>query len=88
MEGTAPVDDGAPDFGAIVATVEVPGGATLLLDTDGLVERPESDLDAGVDRLDPPATGLAHLPLEDCDQLLDRLVDRRPSDAGPNRVPA
>ena len=61
--------------------VEVPPGATVLLYTDGLVERPGSDLDAGVDRLHRLATELAHLPLEEfCDQLLDGLVDGRPSD--------
>jgi serine phosphatase RsbU (regulator of sigma subunit) len=61
--------------------VEVPPGATVLLYTDGLVERPGSDLDAGVDRLHRLAADLAHLPLEElCDQLLDGLVDGRPSD--------
>jgi PAS domain S-box-containing protein len=61
--------------------VEVHRGATVLLYTDGLVERSGSDLDAGVDRLNAVATELAHLPLEDlCDQLLDRLVDGRPDD--------
>ena len=61
--------------------VEVPRGATVLLYTDGLVERPGSDLDIGVGRLNRLATELAHLPLDDlCDQLLDRLVDGRPSD--------
>ncbi|MBJ7453305.1 MAG: SpoIIE family protein phosphatase, partial [Blastococcus sp.] len=42
---------------------------------------PGSDLDAGVDRLNRLAAELVHLPLEElCDQLLDRLVDGRPSD--------
>jgi PAS domain S-box-containing protein len=61
--------------------VEVPPGATVLLYTDGLVERPGSDLDEGVDRLNRHAAELVHLPLEElCDRLLDRLVDGRPSD--------
>ena len=55
---------------------------TVLLYTDGLVERPGSDLRRqGVDRLNRLARELAHLPLEElCDQLLDRLVDGRPAD--------
>jgi len=61
--------------------VELPPGATVLLYTDGLVERPGSDLDAGVDRLDRLAAELVELPLEElCDQLLDRLVEGHPSD--------
>ena len=61
--------------------VEVPPGATVLLCTDGLVERPGSDLDAGVGRLDRLAAELVHLPPEElCDQLLDRLVDGHTSD--------
>ena len=61
--------------------VELPPGATVLMYTDGLVERPGIDLDAGVDRLDRLAAELVHLPLDElCDQLLDRLVDGHPSD--------
>ena len=61
--------------------VELAAGATVLLYTDGLVERPGSDLDAGVGRLHQLATELAHLPLEElCDRLLDGLVDGRPAD--------
>jgi serine phosphatase RsbU (regulator of sigma subunit) len=63
------------------SVLTVQRGATLLLYTDGLVERPGSDLDAGMDRLNRLAAELVHLPLEElCDQLLDRLVDGRPSD--------
>ncbi|RBY81084.1 hypothetical protein DQ239_00165 [Blastococcus sp. TF02-09] len=61
--------------------VELLPGSTVLLYTDGLVERPGSDLDAGVERLHRLAAELVGLPLEElCDQLLDRLVDGRPSD--------
>ncbi|TYP90453.1 SpoIIE family protein phosphatase [Blastococcus xanthinilyticus] len=59
----------------------LPRGATVLLYTDGLVERPGSDLDVGAERLDRAAVELAHLPLDElCDQLLDRLVEGRPTD--------
>ncbi len=61
--------------------MELPPGATVLLYTDGLVERSGSDLDAGVGRLRRLATELAHLPLEElCDQVLERLVDAHPTD--------
>ncbi len=39
--------------------VEFPAGATLLLYTDGLVERRDEDLDAGIERLRGKASGLA-----------------------------
>nr|WP_276508633.1 SpoIIE family protein phosphatase [Modestobacter muralis] len=56
-------------------------GSTVLLYTDGLVERPDSDLDAGLDRLTTVATELAGASLDElCDGLLTRLVDRRPTD--------
>ena len=42
--------------------VVLPRGATVLLYTDGLVERPGSDLDQGVDRLHRLAAELARLP--------------------------
>ncbi|MCZ2836909.1 SpoIIE family protein phosphatase [Modestobacter sp. VKM Ac-2985] len=61
--------------------VELPPGATVLLYTDGLVERPGSDIDTGVCRLHRLAGELAHLPLDElCDQLLGQLVDDRPAD--------
>jgi serine phosphatase RsbU (regulator of sigma subunit)/PAS domain-containing protein len=56
-------------------------GSTVLLYTDGLVERPDSDLDAGLDRLTSAATELADASLDElCDGLLTRLVDGRPTD--------
>ncbi|WP_198598127.1 ATP-binding SpoIIE family protein phosphatase [Blastococcus atacamensis] len=61
--------------------VELPRGATVLLYTDGLVERSGSDLDVGVARLERLAVELAERPLDElCDQLLERLVGRRPTD--------
>lgn len=49
-------------------------GATVLLYTDGLVERRGEDLDDGVERLRAAFTELGDLPLDDvCDALLRRL---------------
>jgi len=55
--------------------------ATVLLYTDGLVERPDSDLDAGLDRLTAAVTELAGADLDGlCDGLIARLVQGRPTD--------
>jgi PAS domain S-box-containing protein len=54
-----------------VATIQ--RGGTLLLYTDGLVERRDRDLDAGIDELLRVVGELADLPL---DQLCDRLLER------------
>ncbi|MFF5719180.1 SpoIIE family protein phosphatase [Streptomyces buecherae] len=49
----------------------LPLGCTLLLYTDGLVERPDEDLDQGLERLRRHAATLAHEPLDVfCDVLL------------------
>jgi serine phosphatase RsbU (regulator of sigma subunit) len=54
---------------------------TVLLYTDGLIERRDSDLDDGMNRLRIAAAELAHLPLDElCDQLIDRLVEATPQD--------
>ena len=56
-------------------------GTTVLLYTDGLIERRDSDLDTGLDRLGAALSELAPLALQPlCDQLLERLVQGRPSD--------
>jgi PAS domain S-box-containing protein len=71
-----------PDTARHEHTVSLPDGATLLLYTDGLVERRDSDLDEGVDRMRTALTALAGRPLEElCDELLARLVpDHRADD--------
>ncbi len=62
-------------------TTTLPPGATLLLYTDGLVERRDSDLDAGVLRLRETLAELGHLPLEQLlTEVLERLVEGRPED--------
>ncbi|MBB3677045.1 SpoIIE family protein phosphatase [Modestobacter versicolor] len=53
-----------------VATIE--RGGTLLLYTDGLVERRDRDLDAGISELCRVLAGLTDLPLQ---QLCDRLLE-------------
>lgn len=63
--------------------VVVPPGATVLLYTDGLVERRRQPIDEGLDRLLGVATELvaAQLPLEAlCDELLVRLLPERTDD--------
>ncbi|MEU2349630.1 SpoIIE family protein phosphatase [Modestobacter sp. NPDC049651] len=61
--------------------VALTAGTTVLLYTDGLIERRDSDLDEGVRRLRAAAADLAgRSPDELCDELLDRLVQGRPDD--------
>ncbi|GAB3196680.1 hypothetical protein GCM10027261_20030 [Geodermatophilus arenarius] len=54
---------------------ELPVGSTVLLYTDGLVERRDRDLDAGTAALTAALGEFGHLPLEElCDRLLGRMV--------------
>jgi serine phosphatase RsbU (regulator of sigma subunit) len=63
------------------SVVTLDRGSTVLLYTDGLVERRDSDLDQGLARLRDALVELAHLPLEELlDELLERLVHGRPDD--------
>jgi PAS domain S-box-containing protein len=49
-------------------------GSTVLLYTDGLVERRDRDIDAGTDELVKVLGECAHLPLDElCDQVLERM---------------
>ena len=53
----------------------------MLLFTDGLIERRNSDLDAGLTRLRDVVVELADQPLDDLlDEVLERLVHGRPED--------
>jgi PAS domain S-box-containing protein len=62
-------------------TVEMAAGATVLLYTDGLVERRDSTLDEGTDRLVAQLRELAGRPLDElCDALLERLLQGTPQD--------
>jgi serine phosphatase RsbU (regulator of sigma subunit) len=61
--------------------VELDRGATVLMFTDGLIERRDGDLDSGMARLREAVAELADRPLDElCDELLDRLVQGRPDD--------
>jgi len=63
------------------SVVSLDRNTTVLLYTDGLIERRDSVLDDGMDRLRAAAAELAELPLDElCDQLIERLVDDRPED--------
>ncbi len=63
------------------SVVTLDRGSTVLLFTDGLVERRDADLDAGLVRLREALAEVSHLPLQQLlDEVLERLVDGRPED--------
>ena len=56
-------------------------GVTVLLFTDGLIERRDSDIDDGMERLVDALADLADLPLQElCDRVLERMVEGHPDD--------
>jgi PAS domain S-box-containing protein len=76
------LDEGHPDLllgvdpaaARVDRVATIPRGGTLLLYTDGLVERRDRDLDAGMDELRRVVAELADLPLQElCDRLLKRM---------------
>jgi PAS domain S-box-containing protein len=70
-----------PDAHRRESVVSLDRGATVLLYTDGLIERRDADLDAGMVRLREVLVELAGLPLEQLlDEVLERLVDGHPED--------
>jgi serine phosphatase RsbU (regulator of sigma subunit)/PAS domain-containing protein len=63
------------------SVVTLDRGSTVLLYTDGLVERRDADLDAGLVRLRQTLVELADRPLEELlDEVIERLVHGRPED--------
>jgi serine phosphatase RsbU (regulator of sigma subunit) len=70
-----------PLFQRTESVVTLDRGATVLLYTDGLIERRDADLDAGLERLTRHLRELAGVPLQQlCDELLHLLVDGKPDD--------
>ena len=70
-----------PDARRTEHRLELPDDHTLLLFTDGLVERRDSDLDEGIARLRAALTDLGTTPLEElADVLLGRLVPEHGAD--------
>jgi serine phosphatase RsbU (regulator of sigma subunit) len=70
-----------PDTRRRESVVTLDRGSTVLLYTDGLIERRDADLDTGLVRLRDTLVELADRPLQELlDTLLDRLVDGRPED--------
>jgi serine phosphatase RsbU (regulator of sigma subunit) len=71
----------APDLERSDLQAEIPGGGTVLLYTDGLVERRDEALEVGLDRLGRSARAHHHLDVEDfVDAVLADLVHRRLDD--------
>ena len=70
-----------PDAARQESVVDLPAGTTVLMFTDGLIERRSSDLDVGMARLREAALELADRPLDElCDEIIERLVSGRPED--------
>ena len=70
-----------PDRRRPEAVADLSPGCTIVLYTDGLVERRTEPLEDGLQRLAHAAAARAHLPVERlCDELLDELVGNDHSD--------
>ncbi|MFF9350378.1 PP2C family protein-serine/threonine phosphatase [Streptomyces sp. NPDC014734] len=79
--GLAPVLGVDPRLERETASIILPAGATLLLYTDGLIERPGEDIGRGLARLRQHAAALAREPLSVFrDELLTRLSDEQHDD--------
>ena len=63
------------------SVVSLDRNTTVLLYTDGLIERRDADLDDGMSRLRSAAAQFAGLPLDElCDRLIEQLVETTPED--------
>jgi PAS domain S-box-containing protein len=75
LEGGSSVPLGVlpfPEFQEVSAPID--GDATVVLYTDGLVERPGEHIDTGLDRLADVVRGATNDPQQLCDLLLEQLV--------------
>jgi sigma-B regulation protein RsbU (phosphoserine phosphatase) len=80
-DGHAPILGVDPALTRETASITLPAGATLLLYTDGLIERPGEDIGRGLTRLRQHAAALAREPLTVFrDELLTRLGDDQHDD--------
>ena len=71
----------APELARTEQSVTLAPGSTLLLYTDGLVERRGEDIDEGIERLRSVVARLGHLPLGAAvDRLMGELVPADPDD--------
>ena len=58
-------------------TIPFPVGSTILVYTDGLVERRDEEIDAGLQRLADVLQRAGHSPASDvCDLIVDELIRR------------
>ncbi|WP_233488574.1 SpoIIE family protein phosphatase [Blastococcus sp. TF02-9] len=70
-----------PGSGRTETVVTLDRGTTVLMYTDGLIERRDSDIDAGIERLVAALAGLHDLPLQElCDRVVARMIGGRPDD--------
>jgi stage II sporulation SpoE-like protein/PAS domain-containing protein len=70
-----------PSSVRVESTLVLEAGSTVLLFTDGLVERRGLDLDAGLARLAAVVAELGGRPLDElCDEVIERLVHGHPED--------
>jgi serine phosphatase RsbU (regulator of sigma subunit)/PAS domain-containing protein len=70
-----------PDVERREQVTELRRGSTLLMYTDGLVERREEELDAGLERLRATVESLGELPLQElADQVVATMVPREAAD--------
>lgn len=88
-DGTVRVLDGNPDLllgldpntDRVERVTDLPDGCTLLIYTDGLVERRGESLDAGLRRLSQALAAAGDAgPEQVCDQLLDAMLPDAPED--------
>ncbi len=76
-----PMLGAAPDLDRVDLALDLPAGGTLLMYTDGLIERRGEDLDTGIDRVGVALGRHRDLPLDDLlDAVLADLVGSDPAD--------